>query len=236
MNRSERAEPSLSLPAPEDKADHVRSMFDRIAPRYDLVNRVMTFGLDTRWRRKATAALGLEPRTRVVDIACGTGDFCRDLDRAGIESIGVDLSLGMLKSARTSSPLAQADTFALPFADASVDGITCGFALRNFVEIPPAIGEFARITRSGGRVALLEVAEPRSRFVRAGHSFYFDRVVPRIGGMLSDKAAYRYLPESVAYLPAETELTAMLEDGGFGEVDHRMLFTGAAQLFVATRV
>ena len=152
----------MALPDEQAKVGHVRDMFDRIAPRYDLVNRIMTFGLDTLWRRKSATALGLPQRSTVLDIACGTGDFCRDLARAGHFVVGLDLSLGMLKAARTEAPLAQADTFSLPIKDSSVDAITCGFALRNFASIPPALDEFAQVLRPGGRVALLEVAKSRS--------------------------------------------------------------------------
>jgi demethylmenaquinone methyltransferase/2-methoxy-6-polyprenyl-1,4-benzoquinol methylase len=223
----------MALPAQDDKVGHVRDMFDRIAPRYDLVNRIMTFGLDTRWRRRSTTLLDLPARSTVLDIACGTGDFCRDLARAGHQPIGVDLSLGMLKSARTEAPLAQADTFSLPVRDGSIDAITCGFALRNFASIPPALDEFARVLRPGGRVGLLEVAEPSNALLRFGHGFYFGKVVPRIGGLLSDKDAYRYLPESVTYLPEANEVCSMMSAAGFDSVTHTMMFTGAAQLFTA---
>jgi demethylmenaquinone methyltransferase/2-methoxy-6-polyprenyl-1,4-benzoquinol methylase len=225
----------MALPDEQAKVGHVRDMFDRIAPRYDLVNRIMTFGLDTLWRRKSATALGLPQRSTVLDIACGTGDFCRDLARAGHFVVGLDLSLGMLKAARTEAPLAQADTFSLPVKDSSVDAITCGFALRNFASIPPALDEFARVLRPGGRVALLEVAKPTNALLAFGHSIYFGKVVPRIGGLMSDKAAYRYLPESVSYLPEPDELCSMITNAGFDSIDHTMMFTGAAQLFTATR-
>jgi ubiquinone/menaquinone biosynthesis C-methylase UbiE len=141
------------LPVGEEKVVAVRSMFDAVAPRYDLVNRIMTFGLDVRWRRRALRDLRLPPRTRVLDLASGTGDFCRELDTAGINAIGLDLSLGMLQNARTGVPLAQADVLRLPVPDGSVDGVTCGFALRNLVALPPFFTELARVVRPGGRIA-----------------------------------------------------------------------------------
>ena len=226
---------SEPLPTGDDKVRAVRSMFDTIAPRYDLVNRVMTFGLDVRWRRRTVTRLALPPGSRVLDLACGTGDFCRDLEAAGLSPIGVDLSWGMLAAARTDAPLIHGDVLDLPVPDGSIDGITCGFALRNLVELPRFFAELARAVRPGGRIALLEVAEPSNRVIRAGHGFYFGKVVPLIGGLLSDRSAYRYLPRSVAYLPPIDELLTTLADAGFTEVERDLLPTGAAQLITATR-
>ena len=210
-------------------------MFDTIAPRYDLVNRVMTFGLDRHWRRQAVSALDLGPGASVVDLACGTGDLCRELQQAGHRPVGVDLSLGMLRHARTSAPLVQGDGLQMPFADGAVDGVISGFALRNFVALPPVFAELGRALRPGGRLALLDVATPDNPVLRTGHSVYFGHVVPRIGGLLSDPAAYRYLPRSVAYLPPGDGMLDMLEAAGFGAVRRRMLSGGITQLITATR-
>jgi demethylmenaquinone methyltransferase/2-methoxy-6-polyprenyl-1,4-benzoquinol methylase len=224
-----------SLPQGADKARAVRAMFDAIAPRYDLVNRVMTFRMDVGWRRGAVAALELAAGATVVDLACGTGDLCRDLVAGGHRPVGFDLSGGMLAAARTTAPLVQADALRLPLGAAAVDGATCGFALRNFVALEPFLAELARVVRPGGRMALLEVAEPERRLLRWGHRLYFGRVVPRIGALLSDGAAYRYLPRSVAYLPPPSELVAMLRAAGFADADRRVLSAGIAQLLVGTR-
>jgi demethylmenaquinone methyltransferase/2-methoxy-6-polyprenyl-1,4-benzoquinol methylase len=223
------------LPQGEEKVRAVRSMFDAIAPRYDLVNRIMTFRMDVGWRRITVRSLGLPSGSRVLDLACGTGDLCRDLVAAGYEPVGVDLSAGMLAAARTTAPLLQGDVLHLPVADGSVDGVTCGFALRNFVELPSFFAELARVLRPGGRIGLLEVAEPPNRVLRWGHSVYFGRVVPLIGGLLSDASAYRYLPKSVAYLPEPPELVRQLRDAGFADADRRLLSTGIAQLLTGTR-
>ncbi|HEX9994825.1 MAG TPA: ubiquinone/menaquinone biosynthesis methyltransferase, partial [Acidimicrobiales bacterium] len=196
---------------------------------------VMTFGMDAGWRRRAVRALGLAAGSRVVDLACGTGDLCRVLAAAGHRPVGVDLSWGMLAAGRTDAPLVQADALRLPLPDGSVDGATCGFALRNFVALPPFLAELARVVRPGGRIALLEVAEPELRLLRAGHRVYFGRVVPRIGGLLSDRDAYRYLPESVAYLPAPAELAGMVVDAGFPDAERRLLSGGIVQLLLGTR-
>jgi demethylmenaquinone methyltransferase/2-methoxy-6-polyprenyl-1,4-benzoquinol methylase len=224
-----------TLPEGEEKVEAVRSMFDAIAPRYDLVNRVMTFRMDVGWRRRTVRTLGLPARSTVVDLACGTGDLCRELAAQGLRPVGVDLSFGMLAAARTEAPLVHGDALRLALPDGRVDGVTCGFALRNFESLPPFFAELARIVRPGGRIAILEVAEPPNRLLRAGHRFYFGKVVPLVGGLLSDPAAYRYLPRSVAYLPEPATMLGQLADAGFVDVDRRLLSVGIAQLITATR-
>ena len=222
------------LPQGQEKVRAVRSMFDTIAPRYDLVNRIMTFRLDTRWRRRTVRELGLPTGSVVIDLACGTGDFCRDLEKAGLASIGFDISAGMLHAARTEAPLVHADILTLPLPDGSADGATCGFALRNLVELPAFFDELARVVRPGGRIGLLDVAEPENRILRWGHGFYFGKVVPKIGGMISDRDAYEYLPKSVAYLPEPEVMLADLQAVGFNDVRRQLLAPGAAQLITAT--
>jgi demethylmenaquinone methyltransferase / 2-methoxy-6-polyprenyl-1,4-benzoquinol methylase len=226
---------SGELPKGEEKAKVVQTMFDRIAPRYDRLNRIMTFGMDVSWRRKSIAALGLERGSNVVDVACGTGDFCRALQHAGLEPVGFDVSFGMLSVAETRAPLVQGDALSLPVREASFDGLTCGFALRNVVDLQALFGESARVVRSGGRVAFLETAQPENRVLSLGHRIYFHKVVPRIGGWLSDKEAYSYLPKSSAYLPAKAELLTLLEKAGFRAVDVRFFGLGAVQLLTGTR-
>jgi demethylmenaquinone methyltransferase/2-methoxy-6-polyprenyl-1,4-benzoquinol methylase len=223
------------LPEGDEKVRAVREMFDAIAPRYDLVNRIMTFRMDVGWRRRTVRALELRAGATVLDLACGTGDFCRELQRAGLRPIGGDLSFGMLAAARTTAPLVQADALRLPVPDGAVDGVTCGFALRNFVALEPFLIELARAVRPGGRIALLEVATPPNPILRMGHRVYFGKVVPLIGGWLSDPAAYRYLPKSVAYLPEPDELLDVIRRAGFVGVQRQLLSTGIAQLLTATR-
>ena len=210
-------------------------MFDTIAPRYDLVNRIMTFRLDVRWRRLAIESLGLPKGSVLIDLATGTGDFCRELAEYGYSSVGADFSFGMLDAARTAEPLLQGDGMELPFADGSVDGVTCGFALRNFVDLYRVFAELARITRPGGRIALLDASEPDHPIAKAGHGVYFGKVVPFIGGLLSNKDAYGYLPRSLAYLPPREELLDGLRQVGFSDAKHQQLTLGAAQLITGTR-
>jgi demethylmenaquinone methyltransferase/2-methoxy-6-polyprenyl-1,4-benzoquinol methylase len=223
------------LPQGQEKSRRVRGMFDTIAARYDVVNRVMTFGLDVGWRRAAVRELRLPGGARVADLACGTGDLCRELHAAGYQATGFDFSIEMLRRARTDAPLVAADVLRLPLRDASVDGATCGFALRNVIDLDAFLAETARVVRSGGRVAFVEVSRPQNAVARAGHAIYFDRVVPLIGGVLSDQEAYRYLPRSMAYLPAPQTLLSILRAAGFRDARRRSLGGGAAQLLVGTR-
>jgi demethylmenaquinone methyltransferase/2-methoxy-6-polyprenyl-1,4-benzoquinol methylase len=224
-----------ALPVGDEKARRVRGMFDGIATRYDLLNRMLTFGMDVGWRRRAVRALALDRGSLVLDMACGTGDLCRELAAAGYRSIGLDFSFGMLAASKTRAPLVQADVLAMPVGDGVADGVTCGFALRNVVDLDRLFAEMARVIRPGGRLAILEVAEPANPIVRTGHAVYFNRVVPAVGGLLSDRAAYRYLPRSVAYLPPPADLMAMVRRAGFPDARRSALAAGIAQLLTGSR-
>ena len=223
------------LPQGEVKAKVVQNMFDAIAPRYDMVNRIMTFRLDTRWRKIAVRKLALTKGARVLDLASGTGDLCVDLRKAGLIPLSFDMSFGMLAADHSKAPRVQADILRLPIASQSVDGVTCGFALRNLVDLNVFFHEIARVTKSGGRIALLDVSTPTNPLIRWGNSVYFGKVVPRIGGLLSNRAAYNYLPKSVAYLPSPEQLVAMLQNSGFEHVRHEQLSGGLTQLMHATK-
>lgn len=227
--------PRHSLPHGEDKRRAIRELFDTIAPRYDLVNRVMTLGLDQVWRRRAVQELHLPSGSRVLDLACGTGDLCRELNRKGYRPVGFDFSHGMLVRARTGAPLVEADVVHLPVRNAGADGATCGFALRNLVSLEGFFQELGRVVRPGGAIALLDAGEPDRGLLRAGHRLYFRTVVPRIGGALSDRDAYEYLPRSLAYLPPAGEVVTMLASAGFPSTRRLQLTAGAAQLYVGVR-
>ena len=187
------------LPEGDDKHRAVEAMFDRIAPRYDRLNRIISLGQDRRWRRQTVGALRLALGATVLDLGCGTGDLCDVVTGAGYSPIGVDFSAGMLAAAHTRAPLARADALALPVPDASADGVVSGFALRNFVDLDRFFRECARVLRTGGRLAALETAEPAGPVLRAGHNPWFRRVVPFVGATLAhDAEAYDYLPRSAA--------------------------------------
>jgi demethylmenaquinone methyltransferase/2-methoxy-6-polyprenyl-1,4-benzoquinol methylase len=235
--RNAAADPASTAPllTGEEKTARVRAMFDTIAPRYDLMNRIMTFGLDQAWRRGAVASLALPEDALVLDLACGTGDLSRLALRRGYRVVGADLSAGMLAANGASTPLVEADGSRLPFVDGAFDGLVCGYALRNFTDLAATLSECARVLRAGGRLAVLEVDAPTSRLWRAGYDVWFNRAVPALGGALSDKEAYHYLPRSVAYLPPAPVLRRMLIEAGFSAVGIRPLAGGLSQQVVATR-
>ncbi len=228
-----------ALPPPAEKAAAVRTMFDRISPTYDRVNRLMTFNADRRWRRALVRRLAIGPGDTALDLACGTGDFTQLCRSLGANTCALDFSRGMLHAAvqrlGSADSVVQADALHLPLADGSFTVAVSGFALRNFVAIAPVLAELARVLQPGGRLGLLEVDQPHNRFVAAGHGLYFNRVVPVVGGLLVDHDAYRYLPQSAAYLPSQDELVRMLRDAGFHRVQKCSPMFGAIQSVTAVR-
>lgn len=225
---------ALALPHPAEKAAHVRAMFDRIASRYQRLNTVLTFGLDRGWRRAAITAARLHAGDLVVDVACGTGDLAALAAAAGARVVGVDFAPGMLARARgRGAALVRGDAAALPFRPACADAVTCGFALRNVVAIDAVLAEAARVLRPGGRLVLLEIAAPRGAALRWLHRAYFHGLVPFVGGLLAERAAYAYLPASESYLPDEAMLRTLIESAGFVDVERLLLGAGAVQLVTA---
>jgi demethylmenaquinone methyltransferase / 2-methoxy-6-polyprenyl-1,4-benzoquinol methylase len=205
--------------------DAVRTMFDRIAPVYDAMNRIMTAGLDARWRRLAAEAV-IQTGDRVLDAACGTGDLAIADQKAGADKVtGLDFSAEMLGRARKKAPQLEwieGDMLALPFADATFDAATVGFGVRNAADLELALRELRRVLRPGGRLAILEITQPRGP-LRPFYSLWFDRVVPLLGKVLPGGAAYSYLPESVKRFPNAEKLADLMRACGFEEVRFRLL-------------
>jgi demethylmenaquinone methyltransferase/2-methoxy-6-polyprenyl-1,4-benzoquinol methylase len=202
----------------------VRTMFDRIAPVYDVMNRVMTAGLDVRWRKLAAAA-AVRPGDRVLDAACGTGDLAiADLKAGAGKVTGLDFSEEMLARARKKAPLEwiQGDMLALPFAGGTFDAATVGFGVRNVADLEVALRELRRVLRPGGRLAILEITQPRGPLRHFFH-LWFDKVVPLLGKVLPGGSAYSYLPASVKRFPDADALAALLRECGFAHVSYRLL-------------
>jgi len=225
----------FELPEGEAKTKTVRRMFDAIAPRYELVNHIITFGLDRRWRKRALKDAALPTGSTILDVAAGTGDFCREAQKAGLIPYATDLSFGMMDAGGEFAPRTQADAAHLPFVDHAFDGLTCGYALRNFTDLAESIREMGRVVRPGGRIVFLEVAEPKGGLWKLGFTIWFRGVVPVIGGLLADRAAYGYLPKSTAYLPATNDIVQMMRDAGMSTVNHRLILGGLSQQFTATK-
>lgn len=218
--------------------DAVRAMFDRIAPVYDVMNRVMTAGLDRRWRRLAARAV-VKPGDRVLDAACGTGDLAIADRKAGAAEVtGLDFSERMLERARRKAPeleWVQGDMLALPFGDGSFDAATVAFGVRNVADLELSLRELRRVLRTGGRLAVLEITQPRGP-LRPFFSLWFDRIVPLLGKLLPGGAAYTYLPASVKRFPGAEDLAELMRVVGFGDVQFRLfggtivaLHTGTAK-------
>jgi demethylmenaquinone methyltransferase/2-methoxy-6-polyprenyl-1,4-benzoquinol methylase len=211
-------------------------MFDRIAPVYDVMNRVFTMGLDGRWRKLAAAG-AVRPGDRVLDAACGTGDLALADRKAGGEVTGLDFSERMLERARQKSDQVQwvqGDVLALPFGDASFDAATIGFGIRNVDDLDAGLRELARVVRPGGRLAVLEITRPTG-VLRPFFRLWFDVLIPLAGKALPGGAAYTYLPASVRRFPGPDDLADALRRAGFADVNHRLLAGGIVSLHVGRR-
>ena len=214
----------------------VEAMFDRISPVYDPMNRLMTAGLDRRWRRLAVRAV-VRPGDRVLDACCGTGDLALEAERAESRVTGIDFSERMLERARRKSSSVEwvrGNMLALPFADASFDAATVGFGIRNVDHLEGGLRELARVLRPGGRLGCLEITRPRGA-LRPFFSLWFDGLVPVAGKVLPGGAAYTYLPASVRRFPGPEELGEAMRRAGFDQISWRLLGGGIVALHAATR-
>jgi demethylmenaquinone methyltransferase / 2-methoxy-6-polyprenyl-1,4-benzoquinol methylase len=215
-------------------ADGVRRMFDRIAPVYDAMNRVMTAGLDQRWRA-ATVRETVRPGDRVLDACCGTGDLAVAARDAGASSVvGLDFSAAMLDRARRKAPdvtFIEGDVLALPFHDATFDAAVVGFGIRNVADLDEGLRELRRVLRPGGRLGILEITTPRG-LLAPFYRLWFDQICPLLGRLLPGGEAYTYLPASVRRFPLPDELAALLADSGFSRVRYRTFAGGIVALHI----
>lgn len=227
------------------RAGEIRRMFSAIAPTYDLLNRILSFGVDVRWRRHLVSRL---PRggTRVLDLACGTGDVLVEIAaaRPSAQILGADFSLPMLLRARPKIARCRRDDIglqtasadALPYRDRVFDAVTMAFGIRNVVRRELALGEILRVLRPGGMALILDFSLPPNPFVRSGYGFYFHRLLPLLGGLVSGNfEAYRYLPRSVEGFPPREEFAGLMEVQGFRDVDFEDYTLGVATLYRGIR-
>jgi demethylmenaquinone methyltransferase/2-methoxy-6-polyprenyl-1,4-benzoquinol methylase len=213
-------------------APEVRSMFDRIAPVYDVMNRVMTAGLDQRWRRETVRVI-VRPGDSVLDGCCGTGDLAvAAVDADAGEVVGLDFSPRMLERARAkqhSVTWLEGDLMEMPFPDDRFDSATVGFGVRNVSDLDVALRELARVLKPGGRVGILEITTPTG-FLAPFYRLWFDRVVPLLGKLLKGGSAYTYLPASVRRFPGPDDLAAQMTAAGFEHVAYRTFAGGIVAL------
>lgn len=230
-----------------EKGRGIREMFDRIAPRYDLLNRVLSLGIDRKWRRFAVGQLQVPPEGLVLDIATGTGDVALETARQtdqSVKIVGSDFTQGMLVLGRekiSSSPyrerilLVNAPCEALPHPDRVFDGITIAFGIRNVVDRQQGLREMARVLKPGGRAVILEFATPLNSIFRRIYFFYFLKVLPCLGGLLSQRSAYQYLPDSVLEFPQREEFAGMMEEAGFRDIRIHNLTGGIVAVHVGSK-
>jgi demethylmenaquinone methyltransferase/2-methoxy-6-polyprenyl-1,4-benzoquinol methylase len=230
-----------------EKGRGIREMFDAIAPRYDLLNRLLSLGIDRRWRTFAVGQLNLPEQGRILDVATGTGDVALEVASRSPESltiVGADLTPGMLRVGQEKiarSPyrdrivLVNAPCESMPHPDGRFDGVTIAFGIRNVVDRPAGLKEMCRVLKPGGRAVILEFSNPKSRLFKGVYYFYFRKVLPWIGGLLSKRSAYQYLPDSVLEFPDQNTFKSMMADAGFAHVVHHELTFGIATVYVGVK-
>ena len=224
-------------PSSPEFAAQVRTMFDRIAGVYDLMNTAMTAGMHHRWRQRAADRAELRPGEAALDLCCGTGDLAFELaGRVGADGavVGCDFSEPMLVLARRKAAergasqvrFEWADAMELPYEDGSFDAVTVGFGMRNLVDLDRGIAEVVRVLKPGGRAVILEITQPRRAPLSSFYSLWFDRIVPLLGAVARNRAAYSYLPESVKRFPAPEGLAATMAEAGLQQVRYLIVAGG----------
>lgn len=230
-----------------DKGRGVRQMFDNIAHRYDLLNRLLSFGIDRRWRRFAVSQLSVPAGGRVLDIATGTCDVALEVAEntdPSVIIIGEDFTQGMLVQGQAKLRdsrhgerilLVNAPCEEIPHPDNSFDAITIAFGIRNVVDRPAGLREMYRVLKPGGRAVILEFSNPRSELFRKIYYFYFQKLLPTIGGLISERSAYQYLPDSVLEFPSQEEFSQMMGEAGFQRLQHCDLTFGISTVYVGDK-
>jgi demethylmenaquinone methyltransferase/2-methoxy-6-polyprenyl-1,4-benzoquinol methylase len=225
-----------------EKKSNVKRIFDSIAYRYDLLNHLLSFGLDFYWRKKALKLTGMTPNSILLDVACGTGDFAIAAKKMGVENIfGADFSKNMLglfskKSGWIAGRSVQMVAEAMPLKNSSVTNITVAFGVRNFYDIIKAFKSFHEILTPGGKATILEFRLPSNKLLKALYKFYFKKILPKVGGLISgDKEAYEYLPTSVEEFDEKVNLPELLKTAGFKSVEQHNLTFGTVQIIIATK-
>jgi demethylmenaquinone methyltransferase/2-methoxy-6-polyprenyl-1,4-benzoquinol methylase len=230
------------------KKEKIQQMFDDIAPSYDQLNHLMSLGIDRIWRRKALKEIVDGTQQQILDVACGTGDSTIAIAKAmtpGGKVTGIDISTGMMEPLMRKAAhegvhdrikLQQADALSMPFKANSFDRVTCAFGIRNFEDKGKGLEEFLRVLKPGGKAVILELGIPEKTFVRKLYNIYFRHILPIIGGLISgNRAAYRYLPESVYAFPSAPTFCNMMRAAGFRNVHHRPFTFGMCRLFVGEK-
>jgi demethylmenaquinone methyltransferase/2-methoxy-6-polyprenyl-1,4-benzoquinol methylase len=225
-----------------EKKSNVKRIFDSIAFRYDLLNHLLSFGLDFYWRKKALKLTGMNPDCVLLDVACGTGDFAIMAKKMGVEIIfGADFSKNMLelfskKSGWITGRTVQMVAETMPFKSDSVTNITVAFGVRNFYDIVEGFKSFHEVLSPGGKATILEFRLPSNIILKAWYKFYFKKILPKVGGLISgDKEAYEYLPSSVEEFDEKVNLPELLKTAGFESVEQHNLTFGTVQIIIATK-
>lgn len=229
------------------KKENIKRLFDNIAPDYDKLNHILSLNIDKGWRKKAVREIvDSDSPLKVLDVACGTGDFTIEIARkaaTGSSVTGIDLSEGMMavgrdkiKAAGVDAALEYGDCEALKYADDTFDRISVGFGVRNFEHLAIGLREMCRVLKPGGKLVILELSVPSNPIIRWCYKLYFLNILPAIGGMVSgNRGAYEYLPASVLHFPAPDKFIPMLREAGFAEVKHKALTFGVCRMYVGIK-
>jgi len=230
-----------------NKGEHIREMFDSIAPRYDFLNRLLSLGIDRRWRKFAVKQITYEETGQILDVATGTADVALQIAAVTPPSVtisGIDFTEQMIELGRLkvkTSPFSNRITLqvapceSIPYGDNRFDSATIAFGIRNVVDRLSGLQEMHRVLKPGGRIVILEFSNPKSKLFKILYNFYFSRILPSIGGFFSKFSAYKYLPDSVLEFPSQDEFKKVMAKAGFGKIVHHDLTCGIATVYVGEK-